>query len=81
MVCVRITPSYAYARGSEESPNPIDGDIWAGQFEWDQAFAAYMLGIDALGLALSQIIALVKMKTAWAYRQAFFRISASHLAH
>jgi hypothetical protein len=59
-----LAPSYAYAPGSEESPNPTDGDLWAGQFEWDQSFAAYMLGIDALGLALSQVIALLKMKTA-----------------
>lgn len=59
-----LAPSYAYAPGTEQSPNPLDGDIWAGQFEWDQAFAAYMLGIDAPELALSQIIALIKMKTA-----------------
>lgn len=59
-----LAPSYAYAPGSEQNPNALDGELWAGQFEWDQSFAAYMLGMDALGLALSQIVALVKTKTA-----------------
>lgn len=59
-----LAPSYMYAPGTEQNPNALDGDLWAGQFEWDQSFAAYMLGMDALGLSLSQIVALVKMKTA-----------------
>lgn len=59
-----LAPSYAYSPGSEANPNARDGSLWAGQFEWDQSFAAYMLGMDALGLALSQIVALVKTKTA-----------------
>jgi hypothetical protein len=37
-----LAPSYAYAPDTEQSPVPEDGDLWAGQFEWDQSFAAYV---------------------------------------
>ena len=40
-------------------------------FEWDQSFVGYMFGLDALPLALSNIIAVVKMRTVGGYVPSF----------
>lgn len=41
----------------------IDGDQTEGLFCWDGSFASYMLSLDALDLALSNLIQIVKMRT------------------
>ena len=41
----------------------IDGDQTEGLFCWDGSFASYMLSLDALDLAFSNLIQIVKMRT------------------
>ena len=62
-----VAPSYGFTGGGDDfepSTTTVDGDTADNMFEWDQSFCGYMLGLDALGLALSQLIAVTKFKTA-----------------
>lgn len=62
-----VAPSYGYSIGSSGPSGPtgtVDGDTAVNTFVWDQSFVGYMFGLDALGPALSQLIAVVKLKTA-----------------
>ena len=62
-----VAPSYGFTNDGDFEPStPIsyDGDTADNIFEWDQSFCGYMYGLDALGPALSNIFAVLKMKTA-----------------
>ena len=59
-----VFPEYHYSPGDQISPTTVDGDTSDHTFEWDGALASFMLSLDALDLALNNVIQLVKMKTA-----------------
>lgn len=61
-----VAPSYGFTgtKDFEPSTPTQDGDTADNIFEWDQSFCGYMFGLDALGPALSNIFAVIKMKTA-----------------
>ena len=44
-------------------PGSVDGDTTEGLFCWDGSFASYMLSLDALDLAFSNLVQIVKMRT------------------
>jgi len=45
------------------SPRTVDGDQSEGLFCWDGSFASYMLSLDALDLAISNLIQIIKGRT------------------
>ena len=63
-----VAPMYTYtsscAAGDCFSSPSINGDTTTGLFCWDGSFASYMLGMDALDLSFSNLIQIVKMRTA-----------------
>ena len=61
-----IAPSYGFTGDGDFEPSTttVDGDVAEVIFEWDQSFVGYMFGLDALGPALSNLIAVAKLKTA-----------------
>ena len=69
-----VAPSYGYNVGDGGPSGPtatVDGDTAVNTFVWDQSFVGYMFGLDAPGLALSNLIAVVKLKTAAGYIPGF----------
>lgn len=59
-----VAPSYSYGNESTMINPSIDGDQDEIIFEWDQSFGSYMFGIDSPELALANLIAIAKSKTA-----------------
>jgi len=59
-----VAPEFQYVAGSQGFADPsIDGDTTAALFCWDGSFASYMTSLDALDLALSNLIQIIKMRT------------------
>ena len=61
-----VTPSFGFTTDAL-APTPRSEDAQGGEvvFEWDQSFVGFMFGLDSLALALSNLIAVIKMRTVW----------------
>ena len=59
-----VPPSFGFTDNAL-APTPRSEDAQGGEvlFEWDQSFVGFMFGLDSLALALSNLIAVVKMRT------------------
>ena len=70
-----VAPMYQYtsscATGGCFSNPSINGDTTTGLFCWDGSFASYMLGMDALDLSFSNLIQIIKMRTAAGFVPSF----------
>eukprot|EP00041_Stephanoeca_diplocostata_P022284 m.529731 g.529731 ORF g.529731 m.529731 type:complete len:1108 (+) comp22020_c0_seq2:118-3441(+) len=59
-----VAPEFQYTSGSGFAHGTIDGDTTEGLFCWDGSFASYMFSLDALDLAISNLVQVIKMRTA-----------------
>eukprot|EP00039_Didymoeca_costata_P032943 m.40010 g.40010 ORF g.40010 m.40010 type:complete len:1184 (+) comp9617_c0_seq4:174-3725(+) len=59
-----VAPEYQYSPGNGFATATPDGDTIENLFLWDGSFASYMLSLDALDLSFSNLIQIIKMRTA-----------------